>query len=365
MSHPDLPLNQILHGDSIDLLAKLPEASVDLIFADPPYNLQLQGDLWRPNQTRVDAVTDTWDQFESFAAYDTFTRAWLGACRRVLKETGTLWVIGSYHNIYRVGAVLMDLGYWILNDVLWIKTNPMPNFNGTRFTNAHETLIWAQKHQGQSYTFNYQAMKALHGELQMRSDWVLPIATGSERMRVNGAKAHSTQKPESLLTRVILSSSNPGDVVVDPFFGTGTTGAVAKKLGRQWIGLERDADYIAVAQARIDAIEPLPQETLTWHDSRKQPRIPFGSLIERGLIVPGQTLRFAPREGITATILANGHLRSGSIEGSIHKIGRAILDAPCNGWEHWLYQDAESGTWEIIDRLREIVRQQGLPAEPE
>jgi modification methylase len=274
----------------------------------------------------------------------------------VLKETGTLWVIGSYHNIYRVGAVLMDLDYWILNDVLWIKTNPLPNFNGTRFANAHETLIWAQKHQGKPYIFNYQDMKALNGDLQMRSDWVIPICSGSERIRVNGTKAHSTQKPEALLTRVILSSSSPGDVVLDPFFGTGTTGAVAKKLSRQWIGLERDPDYIAVAQARLNAIEPLSKDAITWQDKRKRPRIPFGSLLERGLITPGQVVRFGPREGVTATVLANGHIRAGKHEGSIHQVGKAILNAPCNGWEHWLYE-AVPGQWEIIDRLREVVRQ--------
>jgi DNA modification methylase len=228
----ELPLNQILHGDCIEILVSLPEKSVDLIFADPPYNLQLQNDLWRPNMTKVDAVDDAWDQFKSFAEYDKFTRDWLTACHRILKDTGTIWVIGSYHNIYRVGAILQDLGYWILNDIVWVKTNPMPNFRGVRFTNAHETLLWVQKNQGDIYTFNYHAMKALNDDLQMRSDWVIPICSGKERIRLNGDKAHSTQKPEALLYRIILSSSNPGDVVLDSFFGSGTTGAVAKKLNR-------------------------------------------------------------------------------------------------------------------------------------
>ena len=256
MSEANLPLDEILPGDCIDILEHLPAKSVDLIFADPPYNLQLQQELWRPNMTRVDAVDDAWDRFTSFQAYDEFTRRWLQGCRRVLKDTGTLWVIGSYHNIYRVGTILMDLGYWILNDVVWIKTNPMPNFRGVRFTNAHETLIWAQKERGARYTFNYHDMKALNDDLQMRSDWHIPLCTGAERIKVNGEKAHSTQKPEALLYRVILSSSNPGDVVLDPFFGSGTTGAVAKRLSRHWIGIERDERYIAVARERIAAIQP-------------------------------------------------------------------------------------------------------------
>ena len=249
-----LPLNQVIQGDCLEVLRELPEKSVDLIFADPPYNLQLKGELRRPNLTRVEGVLDDWDRFDGFAAYDEFTTAWLSACRRVLKDHGTLWVIGTYHNIYRVGAILQDLGYWILNDVIWIKANPMPNFRGVRFTNAQETLIWAQKKQGSPYTFNYQEMKALNGDLQMRSDWILPLCTGKERMKVNGHKAHATQKPEALLRRVIASSSKPGDLVLDPFFGTGTTGAVAKKLDRNWIGIERDAQYVMLARQRIEAI---------------------------------------------------------------------------------------------------------------
>ncbi|MBI5828217.1 MAG: site-specific DNA-methyltransferase, partial [Chloroflexi bacterium] len=286
MTQPRLPVNRVLVGDCVATLNALPEKSVDLIFADPPYNLQLQQELWRPNMTKVDAVDEAWDRFDSFADYDAFTREWLAACRRVLKDTGTLWVIGSYHNIYRVGALLMDLGYWILNDVVWIKANPMPNFRGVRFTNAHETLLWAQKEQGAHYTFNYQSMKSLNDDLQMRSDWRLPICSGIERLKVNGEKAHATQKPEALLYRVILSSSNPGDVVLDPFFGTGTTGAVAKKLGRRWIGIEQDRKYARLARKRIRTIqrELLPVDAYSFDNKRERPRIPFGNLLERGLL---------------------------------------------------------------------------------
>jgi modification methylase len=350
----ELPLDRIIQGNCIDALVSLPEQSVDLIFADPPYNLQLQRALWRPNMTRVDAVDDAWDRFESFADYDTFTAAWLGACRRVLKPTGTLWVIGSYHNIYRVGAILMNLGYWILNDVVWVKTNPMPNFRGKRFANAHETLLWAQKQQGARYTFNYGAMKALNDDLQMRSDWLLPICSGKERIKVNGQKAHSTQKPEALLYRVILAGSNAGDVVLDPFFGSGTTGAVAKKLGRHWIGIEADPAYVAVAQARIDAITAVPESALAV-TTKRQRRIPFGTLLERGLLQPGDVLYFRKQREVTALILADGHLRHGELTGSIHEIGRAIQGAPCNGWEHWYYADPASGDLVALDALRQVI----------
>ncbi|NOY98171.1 MAG: site-specific DNA-methyltransferase [Chloroflexi bacterium] len=353
-----IPVNTILPGDCVEVLNSLPENSIDLIFADPPYNLQLQNDLWRPNMTKVDAVDDGWDQFKDFEHYDRFTRAWLTACRRVLKETGTLWVIGSYHNIYRVGAILQDLGYWILNDVIWIKTNPMPNFRGVRFTNAHETLLWAQKKKGAKYTFNHHAVKALNGDLQMRSDWVLPICSGAERIRVNGKKAHATQKPEALLYRVILASSKPGDVVLDPFFGSGTTGAVAKKLRRRWIGIERDADYVRIAQERIDAVDPLPLEAVTLPDRRSEPRVPFGKLLENGFLRPGERLYFGPQGEVSAVILANGHIRHGETVGSIHQVGKALRDAPCNGWEHWYYLDASTGERKSIDHLRQIIRQQ-------
>ncbi len=359
----ELPLNQILPGDCISLLNTLPENSVDLIFADPPYNLQLQQELWRPNMTKVAAVDDEWDRFGSFEEYDKFTRDWLTACKRVLKDTGTLWVIGSYHNIYRVGAILMDLDYWILNDVVFVKTNPMPNFRGVRFTNAHETLIWAQKKQGAKYTFNYQAMKSLNDGLQMRSDWALPICSGKERLKAaGGEKAHSTQKPESLLYRVILSSSNPGDVVLDPFFGSGTTGAVAKKLGRHWIGIERAETYLKLATERMDAIQqPLfTDEAFAVQGKRAQPRIPFGTLLERGLLKPGQHLYFGKKGSVKATVLANGELKWGRLTGSIHEVGRSIQDTPCNGWEHWYYLDDETGEREVIDKLRQKVREENI-----
>jgi DNA modification methylase len=351
---PNLPLNTLLPGDCADVLATLPENAVDLIFADPPYNLQLQNDLYRPNQTKVDAVDDGWDKFASFAEYDTFTRQWLSACRRVLKDTGTIWVIGSYHNIYRVGAILQELDFWILNDVIWLKTNPMPNFRGVRFTNAHETLIWAQKKQGAKYTFNHQSMKALNDDLQMRSDWTIPLSTGKQRIKVNGEKAHTTQKPEGLLYRVILSSSNPGDVVLDPFFGSGTTGAVAKKLGRNWIGIERDEKYIRVARERIEAVEAAPAQSLVSKNPRNEKRIPFGSLLEAGLIQPGQTLYFA-KGGHTATVLANGHIQSGNLTGSIHSVAKQLANAPCNGWDVWIYE-RKDGKRDSIDALRILIR---------
>jgi modification methylase len=354
---PSLPLDQIIPGDSLEILDTLPEKSVDLIFADPPYNLQLQQDLWRPNMTKVDAVNDKWDRFTSLAEYDRFTQAWLQGCRRVLKDMGTIWVIGSYHNIYRVGAILMDLDYWILNDVVWIKAQPMPNFRGVRFTNAHETLIWAQKKRGARYTFNYHAMKALNGDLQMRSDWEIPLCTGKERLRINGAKAHATQKPEALLYRVILASSNPGDVVLDPFFGTGTTGAVAKKLHRHWLGIEREATYVKIAQERINAIQPPPftEDVFVFKSKRDRPRISFSTLLERGLLQPGQKLYLGKKGDTTATILANGHLKVNGHTGSIHQVGKALHNGPCNGWEHWYFLDEASGQRVAIDELRELI----------
>lgn len=359
MSESELPLDQIIQGDCIEVLPALPAKSVDLIFADPPYNLQLQQELWRPNLTKVDAVEDDWDQFGSFAEYDAFTRQWLTACRRVLKDTGTIWVIGSYHNIYRVGKILMDLGYWILNDAVWIKANPMPNFRGRRFTNAHEILLWAQKEKGARYTFNYQAMKSLNDGLQMRSDWEIPLCTGRERIKINSSKAHSTQKPEALLYRVIMSSSNPGDVVLDPFFGTGTTGAVAKKLHRHWLGIERDRRYVQIAQERLDGIKSghYRAELYEFPSKRDLPRVPFGALLENGLLKPGQKLYFGRDGDKVATVLANGRLNYNGFVGSIHQVGKAIQNGPCNGWEEWYYLDPKTGDRVVIDRLRELVRQ--------
>lgn len=357
MMENGLPLEQILVGDSPEFLNALPENSIDLIFADPPYNLQLSQELYRPNMTRVDGVDESWDQFGSFQEYDAFTRTWLSACRRVLKETGTIWVIGSYHNIYRVGSIMQDLDFWFLNDILWIKSNPTPNFRGVRFTNAHETLLWAQKNKGAKYTFNHHAMKALNDGLQMRSDWELPVCNGKERLRVKGEKAHPTQKPEALLYRVILSSSNPGDVVLDPFFGTGTTGAMAKKLQRHWIGIERDPTYAELARRRIEAIDPgmFSEDIYVFPSRRDRPRVAFGKLLESGFLKPGQILFFGKKGDVTGKIRADGAVQCDGLVGSIHQVGRKLMNAPCNGWEHWYYED-EQGARRPIDVLRERYR---------
>ncbi len=355
----NLPLDTIIQGECVEVLNGLPEKSVDLVFADPPYNLQLSQELWRPNLTRVDAVDDAWDQFESFAAYDAFTREWLLACRRVLKDSGTLWVIGSYHNIYRVGAVLQDLGFWFLNDVIWLKTNPMPNFRGVRFTNAHETLIWASKFQGARYTFNHHAMKGFNDGKQMRSDWEIPLCTGDERLKLNGTKVHPTQKPEALLYRVILSSSNPGDVILDPFFGSGTTGAVAKKLHRHWVGIEQETRYIEAAQQRIDAITPEPYDKIIFDvrdKKRLAPRVPFARLLEEGLLQPGQELYFRGEHQTVARLKPDGKLICNGQEGSIHQIARQLVGgSPCNGWELWFFKNG-AGDLKKIDVLRELIR---------
>lgn len=355
-----LPLDQILIGDCRQILPELPENSVDLIFADPPYNLQLEGELWRPNQTRVEGVDEDWDQFESFTQYDRFTQEWLTACRRVLKPTGTLWVIGSYHNIYRVGKILQDLNFWFLNDVVWVKANPMPNFSGVRFTNAHETLLWVQKEKGAKYTFNYHAMKGLNDGLQMRSDWYLPLCTGSERLKdALGEKAHPTQKPEALLYRIITSSSNPNDVILDPFFGTGTTGAVARRLHRHFIGIEVEETYARLAQSRVDAVGQLefdPPIFVTPNPRRRQ-RIPFGNLIEHGLLKPGQLLYFGETSTESASILADGKLAFNGKRGSIHQIAKQIRQGPSNGWHLWYYVNEKTRQREPIDTLREHMRE--------
>jgi modification methylase len=351
-----LKLDLVIEGDCIARMNALPEGCADLIFADPPYNLQLKGDLHRPDQSKVDAVDDHWDQFDSFADYDRFTREWLAAARRVLKDTGSIWVIGSYHNIFRVGATLQDLGFWILNDVIWRKSNPMPNFRGKRFTNAHETMIWATKHPKQQYTFNYEAMKALNDELQMRSDWTLPICAGHERLKgADGQKAHSTQKPESLLHRVIVSSTKPGDVILDPFFGSGTTGAVAKRLGRHFIGIEREKTYADIARARIAEIVPASDESIEVTKSkRSEPRIPFGWVVERGLLPPGTVLH-GTRKHQKAKVRADGTLVCADSKGSIHQMGAHVqgLDA-CNGWTFWQFE--LNGALVPIDVLRQQLR---------
>ncbi len=348
--------NSIIIGDCVEVLGQMKPDSVDLVFADPPYNLQLSGELKRPNNTRVDGVDDAWDQFADFAAYDAFTRSWLEACRRILKPEGSLWLIGSYHNIFRVGTILQDLGFWILNDIVWRKTNPMPNFRGMRFTNAHETLIWAAKDKDARFTFNYDAMKALNDNMQMRSDWLLPICSGAERLKDGkGAKVHPTQKPEALLHRVLVSSSHPGDLVLDPFSGSGTTGAVAKRLGRIFIGIERDETYAAAAERRIAGIAPAEDSTIaTTTSKRHAPRIPFGMVIERGLLRPGAML-YGPKKRHSAKVRADGSIITQDRAGSIHQIGAHVQGlGACNGWTFWHYNEGKSLT--PIDALREQIR---------
>jgi len=350
-----LPLDQIIAGDCIQVMQSLPAGSVDLIFADPPYNLQLKGALHRPDNSLVDAVDDAWDQFSDFAAYDSFTRDWLAAARRLLKPHGAIWVIGSYHNIFRLGAELQNQGFWLLNDVVWRKSNPMPNFRGKRFTNAHETLIWAGRAQSSKYTFNYEALKALNEGVQMRSDWVIPLCTGHERLKdAAGDKAHPTQKPEGLLHRIIVGTTNPGDVVLDPFFGTGTTGAVAQMLGRRWIGIEREAAYRTAATARLARVRRLDSDAIAVTGSKRaEPRVAFGILVERGLLRPGEVLT-SPR-GRAAKVRADGTLVGADITGSIHQVGAHYEGAPsCNGWTYWHF--TRDGTRIPIDLLRQQIR---------
>jgi modification methylase len=350
-----LRFDAVIEGDCVAALAGLREASVDLVFADPPYNLQLSGELHRPDNSRVDGVEEDWDKFAGFAEYDRFTRAWLAAARRVLKPSGALWVIGSYHNVFRIGAAVQDLGYWILNDVIWRKSNPMPNFRGRRFTNAHETLLWCAHSKEARYTFNYEAMKALNDELQMRSDWLIPLCGGPERLRDGlGKKAHPTQKPEALLHRIILASTRPGEVVLDPFFGTGTTGAVAKRLGRRFIGIEQDPAYVLLARRRIAAVRPAPAELVHLESRREAPRIPFGTLVERGLLRPGEVLVDRARRW-SARVRADGSLISAEHKGSIHSVAAQLQGAPaCNGWAFWHVE--RKGELVLIDHLRQQLR---------
>ena len=352
--------NRILHGDCIQIMNRLPEQSVDLVFADPPYNLQLEGELHRPDQSRVAGVDAAWDRFASFEEYDQFTRAWLAAARRVLKKDGCLWVIGSYHNIFRIGATVQDLGFWILNDVVWRKANPMPNFRGARFTNAHETLIWASHGKASRHTFNYHALKTFNEDVQMRSDWILPLCTGGERLKRNGGeKLHPTQKPESLLYRILLASTQQGDVVLDPFFGTGTTGAAARRLRRHFVGIEREGEYVSAARRRIKAVKPLKEEDVLLSASRREVRVPFGVLLEEGLLRAGARL-YSPQQQHSARLRADGSLVCGEAAGSIHSLGAQVQGtASCNGWEFWHFKDAR-GRLEPIDLLRQQVRGQAL-----
>lgn len=328
-------LNKIYQGDCIELMKNIPDNSVDLIFADPPYNLQLNGELYRPNQTKVDAVDDEWDKFSTMEEYDKFTYSWMQECRRILKNTGSFWVIGTYHNIFRVGAILQNIGFWILNDIIWIKTNPMPNFKGTRFNNAHETLIWATKSKSSNYTFHYHSMKAMNDDLQMRSDWLIPICQGTERIKINGQKAHSTQKPAELLYRIILSTSNPGDIVLDPFCGSGTTSAVAKRLGRRFISFDKEELYVKIASERVNKIKPIDKKLLEYKVEKRKPKVPFGNLIEKGYIKIGETL-FSRDGRFKAIVLADASLVGDGIVGSIHKVSAYYLGKESNnGWSFW------------------------------
>lgn len=356
-----LELNKIYQGDCIELLKKIPDNSVDLIFADPPYNLQLNGELYRPNQTKVDAVNDAWDKFESKEEYDKFTTLWMKECHRVLKNTGSFWVIGTYHNIFRVGAILQNIGFWILNDIIWVKTNPMPNFKGTRFNNAHETLIWATKSKSSNYTFHYHSMKVMNDDLQMRSDWYIPICQGDERIKVNGQKAHSTQKPAELLFRIILSTSNPNDIVLDPFSGSGTTAAVAKRLGRRYIAFDKEAFYIKVANDRLDKITPIENSLLEYKIEKRKPKVPFGNLIERGYVKIGENL-YSKDGKFFAQVQADSSLSFNGTVGSIHKISAKILKKENNnGWSYW-YVKREQGMISI-DQLRHDYEKKFLQTE--
>lgn len=351
----ELPLDQVLLGDCVSVMEMLPSATVDCIFADPPYNLQLRGELRRPDDSLVDGVDDDWDRFADFAEYDRFTRAWLAECRRLLRKDGTIWVIGAYHNIFRIGAMLQDMGFWILNDIVWRKSNPMPNFRGRRFTNAHETLIWAARGRDSRYRFNYQAMKALNDELQMRSDWLIPLCTGPERLRnQHGLKLHPTQKPEALLHRVLLASTAPGDVLLDPFLGTGTSAVVAKRLHRHYIGIERHPDYVEAALGRLKRARPHGAGAMATAPTRRDaPRLPFGNLVERGLIPPGTVLTDRQRR-VQATVAADASLASGTHRGSIHQVGAAVQNAPsCNGWTFWHLE--KDGHLVPLDALRQKV----------
>lgn len=357
MEHPSALapfMNKILMGDTVETLQSLPDNTADLIFADPPYNLQLRDELWRPNQTKVKAVSDEWDRFSNFREYDEFSLKWLTECRRVLKKDGSIWVIGTYHNIFRIGKIMQDLGFWIINDIIWIKTNPMPNFRGTRFTNAHETLIFAAKSIDSKYSFHYKSMRAYNDDVQMRSDWEIPICSGSERIKINGRKAHSTQKPEELLKRIIIASSNPGDIVLDPFFGSGTTGAVAKLLRRNFIGIERREDYVGLAEERISKVVPLEADLISYPLDERPVRVPFGNLVSARMIAAGETIFSADMKN-RAIVLANGTVKSGNISGSIHHVS-AVLQGKqnYNGWSYWYV--LRDNNLVSIDHLRNEYR---------
>ena len=344
--------NRIINGESLEILKKIPSKTFDLVFADPPYNMQIGEKLKRPDNSKVNGVNDKWDQFLNFKHYDEFSKEWLKECKRILKDNGSMWVIGTYHNIFRLGYHIQNLNYWILNDVIWRKNNPMPNFKGTRFTNAHETLIWASKSKKSKYTFNYQSLKCLNDDLQMRSDWTLPICNGKERLKKNGKKIHSTQKPEALLHRIILATTNKGDLVCDPFIGTGTSAVVAKKLGRKYFGIEKDKKYFGAANKRINQTKVIEDNYLdTVENNKSKPRIPFGSLVEMGIIKPGSVL-FDQKRKFNAKIMADGSLKHKGNEGSIHRVAAKIMGTESyNGWTYW-YCNIK-GNSVSIDNLRQ------------
>ena len=352
--------NSILHGDSLELLKQIPDKSIDLVFADPPYNLQLKDTLYRPDQTTVEAVTNDWDKFDTYQAYDNFSLLWLKESKRVLRDGGALWVIGSYHNILRLGTSIQNLGFWILNDIIWHKTNPMPNFRGTRFTNAHETLLWCTTARKAKYTFNYQNLKELNEGKQMRSDCHIPICTGKERLREsNNQRSHPTQKPEALLYRILVSSTNKGDTVLDPFLGSGTTAVMAKKLQRNFIGFEQDKEYIKLAKKRLKQTKVLADEVVIMAKSRKDlPKVPFGELVEQGIIPPGAVLT-DKKEKFKATVSIDGSLKIKDISGSIHQVGAKIQGLPsCNGWDFWHVKDKSSS--KLLDDIRGDYRRRKI-----
>lgn len=352
----DTPINQIFSGNTLAILPTLPPSSVDLVFADPPYNLQLERDLWRPNFTQVDAVDDAWDQFDDFAAYDAFTRTWLSSVRILMKDTSSIWVSGTYHNIFRVGTIMQDLGFWILNTITWHKTNAMPNFRGTRLKNDVEYVIWAKRSHDARYTFNHHMMKRYNDGKQLGSVWTIPACGGKERLRdTDGKKLHATQKPEALLERIILASSRPGDLIFDPFLGSGTTAAVAKRLHRRWLGIERETAYITAAQKRIDKVDPVEADDPILGITTKQGRIPFKWLLEKNILSPGQTL-YLDFPAIQVEIQADGRVQVGEMRGSIHQVAATLKEVPsCNGWKHWYYEDAD-GQRVLLDVLREQLR---------
>ena len=345
-------INKIILGDCIEELKKFPDESIEVIFADPPYFMQTEGELIRPEGTKFQGVEDEWDKFDGYKEYDKFCFEWLKECKRVLKKDGTIWVIGAFQNICRIGYIMQNLGYWILNDIIWSKPNAAPNFAGTRFQNSHETMLWCSKSKDAKYTFNYKTMKHLNEGKQDKSIWDIGICIGKERIKgEDGKKAHSTQKPEKLLYKVILSSSKPKDIILDPFFGTGTTGAIAKLLGRNYIGIERDKNYVLIARERINKIIPEESNITKLELEVKPPKVPMEKLIEKGFLDVGEKLYDKDRK-FSANLLKNGHLNNGKETLSIHKMsGKYLNKDNNNGWDYWYME--RNGKLISINELRE------------